>query len=40
MGFFKCLRNIYLSFTWFSMVAMNGEEGDKRFNQIYNKDKN
>lgn len=38
---FKCsylskkLRKLYLDYTWFSMVAMNGEEGDRRFREYY-----
>ena len=38
---YNCIGNtlykLYLNFTWFSMVAMNGDEGDKRFKQYYKK---
>ena len=43
MGFCKSLTNCFKSacrnYTWFSMVAMNGEEGDRRFREIYCKNK-
>ena len=38
---FKCsylskkLRKLYLDYKWFYMVAMNGEEGDRRFREYY-----
>jgi len=30
-GVKEYLKACYLNFTWFSMVAMNGEEGNRRF---------
>ena len=30
-GVKEYLKVCYLNFTWFSMVAMNGEEGNRRF---------
>ena len=34
------LKKLYLNYTWFSMVAMHGEEGDRRFYELYGKNKN
>ena len=31
-------KKAWRNYTWFSMVAMHGEEGDKRFKEIYNND--
>ena len=33
----KKLRKLYLDYTWFSMVAMHGEDGDRRFNRQFGK---
>lgn len=35
MNICKFLERCWLNFTWFSMVAMNGEEGDRRFKQQF-----
>ena len=39
MNICKCLKKAWRNYTWFSMVAMNGEEGDRRFKQIYGNNK-
>ena len=35
---FKSIGKCWDNYTWFSMVAMNGEEGDKRY-KMYKKNK-
>ena len=35
MDICKWLKKIWRNYTWFSMVAMYGDEGDRRFKQIY-----
>ena len=36
MDICKLIKKAWRNYTWFSMVAMNGEKGDKQFNKIYN----
>lgn len=37
----KKLRKLYLNYTWFSMIAIHGEEGDRIFRNYYeNKSQN
>ena len=35
MNICKILYKLWLDYTWFSMVAMHGENGDKRFRERY-----
>ena len=39
MDICKWLKKAWRNYTWFSMVAMYGEEGDKRFKEIYGNNK-
>ena len=32
------VKRAWLNFTWFSMVVMRGEEGDRDFKRIYSKE--
>lgn len=39
MDICKLLKKAWRNYTWFSMVAMHGEKGDKRFKEIYTNNK-
>jgi len=39
MDICKWFKKVWRGYTWFSMVAMHGEEGDKRFKEMYRDNK-